>query len=190
MTKGTGRSFHRVRPLVKLLECLLIFAMGLLVLDVLWGVLSRVLGGFKAWLHSSAGMSLAFLPDGQSPWTEELARFLLIWTSLLGAALGFERRAHLGVDYFMEKFHPHARQWLNIVSHLLVMVFACFVLVYGGWLLMETTMDSAQTTPALGLRKWTVYSVIPLSGLFVILFTAQNLLADLQNHEVREGEVQ
>lgn len=184
MERGTQRIW--TRPLVKVLEALLIIAMGLLVLDVLWGVLSRGLGSLKAWMESSMGFTVALLPDGQSSWTEELARFLLVWTALLGAALAFERRAHLGVDYFVGKFHPSARKLLQVAGHLLVLAFAGLVLVKGGWMLVETTLTSGQITPALGLKKWAVYSVVPLSGAFVVLFTIQNLLADLRS---REGEV-
>jgi TRAP-type C4-dicarboxylate transport system permease small subunit len=35
-------------------------------------------------------------------------------------------------------------------------------------------------TPALGLKKWVVYAVVPVSGVFVILFTIHNLLGDLR----------
>jgi TRAP-type C4-dicarboxylate transport system permease small subunit len=167
------------RPVVKLLEWLLILAMGLLVLDVLWGVISRALGELKAWSETSAGLVIPFLPDGQSSWTEELARFLLIWTSMLGAALAFERRAHLGVDYLVGKFHPDAQKSIQLISHLLVLTFAGLVLLKGGWMLVETTLSSGQVTPALGLKKWVVYAVVPVSGVFVILFTIQNLLRDL-----------
>jgi TRAP-type C4-dicarboxylate transport system permease small subunit len=168
------------RPLVKLLEGMLIVAMGLLVLVVLWGVLSRGLGELKAWLDTSTGMGLGFLPDGQSSWTEELARFLLVWTSMLGAALAFQRRAHLGVDYLIGKFHPEAQVALRLAGHLLVLTFAGLVLVKGGWTLVDAAMSSGQLTPALNLKKWMVYSVIPISGVFVGLFTLQNLMADLK----------
>jgi TRAP-type C4-dicarboxylate transport system permease small subunit len=46
-------------------------------------------------------------------------------------------------------------------------------------MLVETTLSSGQVTPALGLKKWVVYAVVPVSGVFVILFTIQNLLLDL-----------
>jgi TRAP-type C4-dicarboxylate transport system permease small subunit len=173
------------RPLVRLLEGMLMMAMGVLVLVVLWGVLSRGLGELKAWLETTYGIVIAVLPDGQSSWTEELARFLLIWTSLLGAALAFQRRAHLGVDYLIGKFHPEARVALRLVGHLLVLTFAGLVLVKGGWTLVDTTMSSGQVTPALSLKKWIVYSVIPISGIFVGLFTLEHLMADLKT---RPGE--
>ena len=57
------------RVLSTCLQWLLIAAMTLLVVDVVWGVLTRYVGG------------------EQASWTEELARFLLIWVSLLGGSL-------------------------------------------------------------------------------------------------------
>ncbi|MBN2507125.1 MAG: TRAP transporter small permease [Verrucomicrobia bacterium] len=168
------------RPLVKLLEGMVILAMGLLVLDVSWGVISRDLGALKAWLERSRAITVALIPDGQSPWTEELARVLLIWTSLLGASLAFERRAHLGVDYFVGKFHPHAQPLLRTVSHLLVLAFAGWVLMKGGGTLVTTTLASGQVTPALGMPKWLVYLAVPVAGAFVIVFTLEHLRADLK----------
>ena len=71
--------------LCRLLEAALILAVVVLVVDVLWGVFTRkVLGD-------------------QAQWSEELARFLLIWISLLGGAVAFGEKAHLGVDYFVIK---------------------------------------------------------------------------------------
>ena len=69
--------------LTRMLEILLIIAVALLVLDVVWGVFSRYIMG------------------EQTKWTEELARFLLVWVSLLGGAVAFGTKGHLGVDYFV-----------------------------------------------------------------------------------------
>lgn len=174
------------RPFVRLLEGLLILAMACLVLDVLWGVLSRGLGGLRVRLETAWGVSAGFLPAGQSPWTEELARFLLIWIALLGAALGFERGSHLGVDYLVKKLDPRAQRLLAVVGHGLVLCFAGLVLLYGGWLLVETTWASGQVTPALALKKWIVYSVVPIAGAFLVLFTIRNLARDLARGEREE----
>ena len=165
--------------LAKLLETLVIIAVGALVIDVLLGVGTRGLGTLRAWLENRFSWHFGFLPSGQLPWTEELARFLLVWSALLGAALAFQRRAHLGVDYFVGLLHPATRRWTQTLSHLLVMAFAFLVLVQGGAELVHTAMTSGQTTPALGLKKWIVYAVVPASGVFVILFSLENLVTDL-----------
>lgn len=167
--------------LIRLLEWLVITAMGLLVLDVLWGVISRLLGSLRAWLLSNHDFNAAFLPTGQSSWTEELARFLLIWVGLLGAALAFARSGHLGMDYVVGKLHPEARRWMRAVAWLVVLFFAWTVLCDGGWKLMQRTLEMGQETPALGIRKGWIYLAVPLSGAFTILFGVVNLIACLRS---------
>ena len=129
-----------VHVLAKLLEILLIVAMAALVVDVLWGVLSRFL--------AERGVLAQ-----QSSWTEELARYLMIWVGLLGASVGFESRAHLGVDYFVGKFDPAGRTVLRLASYTVVLFFAVGVLIIGGWQLVTRTLELKQNTPALGIPK-------------------------------------
>jgi TRAP-type C4-dicarboxylate transport system permease small subunit len=172
--------FSIYRGLVRLLEWLLIVAMALLVFDVLWGVISRTLGTLRAWLMAAHDIHAPFLPSGQSPWTEELARFLLIWVGMLGAAVAFGRNGHLGVDYFVGKLHPAARRWMQVITWLTVIFFAAVVLLDGGWALVRRTLEMGQETPALGIRKGWVYLAVPLSGAFTILFGLVNLVICLR----------
>lgn len=140
------------------LQWLLIAAMTLLVLDVVWGVLTRYVGG------------------EQASWTEELARFLLIWVSLLGGAAAFEQKSHLGVDYFVTKFDDSIRDSLKIFSYVIVLFFAISVFVVGGSQVVYNALALDQMTPALGWKMGHVYLVIPISGVFMALFTIVNLL--------------
>ncbi|MDG2170314.1 MAG: TRAP transporter small permease [Opitutales bacterium] len=144
--------------LVKFLEWFLILAFALLTLDVLWGVFSRYILG------------------SQSVWTEELAINLLIWVSLLGAALTYEEKGHLGVDYFVGKLHPDAQKVGAIFVELVVLFFAGFGLLYGGWLLVSETLAAGQVTPALGWQKGYLYTAAPIAGLFFIIFSVEHLL--------------
>ncbi|UTW70911.1 TRAP transporter small permease subunit [Anaerobacillus sp. HL2] len=38
------------------------------------------------------------------PWTEEVARYLMIWITFLGASFAFQYGAHIGIEYFKMKF--------------------------------------------------------------------------------------
>ena len=73
------------------LEVLVMVVVAVLVLDVLWQVFTR------------------FILNDPSTWTEELAVFLLVWVSLLGAAVALGRGAHLGIDYFVGKLPERTR---------------------------------------------------------------------------------
>ena len=160
--------------LVRLLEWLTIAIFAALVLDVLWGVVSRYVLG------------------SQSRWTEEVAIYLLVWVSLLGATLAFRDRAHLGVDYFVGKLDPAARRLAAVIAEVAVIVFAGFGLVYGGYMLVSETLRSGQLTPAMGWKIGYLYSIVPLSGLFIVAFSIENLLSGRTTSSINdnlEGEV-
>ena len=143
---------------VKGLEGLTIGLFTLLTLDVLWGVVSRYILG------------------SQSRWTEELAVYLLVWVSLLGAALVFRERGQLGVDYFVGKLDPAARRLSALVAESAVLFFAIFVLVFGGGMMVVETFRSGQVSPAMGWTVGYIYLVVPLSGLFIAAFAIEHLI--------------
>jgi TRAP-type C4-dicarboxylate transport system permease small subunit len=169
-TRTTARRHPFINLLTRLLEIVLIITMGALVIDVLWGVLSRMLAGWG-------------IIARQSSWTEELARYLMIWVGLLGACLAFESRAHLGVDYLVGKFHTSARKVLRLGALLVVLLFAVGVLLVGGWELVTRTLALKQDTPALGIPKGWVYLVVPISGVFTVIFTLGHMLDVLRGQD-------
>ena len=159
--------------LVKALELFLIVSFAVLTLDVLWGVFSRYVLG------------------EQSRWTEELAIYLLIWVSLLGASLTYEEKGHLGVDYFVGKLHPDARRVGAIFVELVVLFFAGFGLLYGGWKLVSLTLAANQVSPALGVKVGYYYLAAPISGVFFIIFSIEHLLSIFSGQtEFVDGELE
>jgi len=150
---------HRVwERVVNGLQWLTIVLFTTLTLDVLWGVVSRY------------GLG------SQSRWTEEVAINLIVWVSLLGAALMFRERGHLGVDYFVGKLDPTARRLTAIIAEIAIIIFASFILVYGGGMLVIETLRSGQVTPAMGWKVGYLNIVVPLSGLFIIAFSIEHLI--------------
>ena len=146
-----------ISGLTKLLAGMLIISMALLVLDVVWGVYTRQVIG------------------QQASWTEELARFLLIWVSLLGGALAFQTKAHLGVDYFMGRLDANVAKKVAVLSLGLVLFFAVAIFLVGGGRVVYNSLLYNQVTPALGWKMGYVYSAIPIAGFFMLLFTVDNL---------------
>lgn len=130
--------------------CLLIFLS--LVLSVLWGVATRYLLG------------------QQAHWTEELARLLLVWLAMAGAALAYLDHSHLGVDILTRQLDPGARRIADLVTHFCVFAFASAVMLYGGSALFLERWDSGQVMSALPIRKAWFYLSLPVSGTVIALF--------------------
>ena len=145
--------------LVRILEYGVMAAMAALVIDVVWQVFTRYVLG------------------RQSSWTEELATMLLMWGALLGAAVGFARKAHLGVDYLVNKLDPASRRLVALYVHLATLLFGS-VMVWGGWKVVSGTLATNQVSPALGLKMGYVYLAVPISGFFVLLCAAEAFLED------------
>jgi TRAP-type C4-dicarboxylate transport system permease small subunit len=126
--------------------------MAVMTVDVLWGVFTRYIVG------------------SQSPWTEELARFLLIWIGLLGAAYVAGQNQHLAIDILPNKLEGVPKQRLQLSIRLLIVGFAATVLVAGGARLVYITYKLGQYSAALQVPLSVVYSVVPVSGLLIIYY--------------------
>ncbi len=136
----------------KFLEGMLSLVMAVLVIDVLWQVFSR------------------YVLRDSSSFTEELARYLLVWVSLLGASYGVGRKLHLGVDLLPARLTGLKKKMLLVFTDLAVMAFALFGLVIGGGRLVYISFHLEQVSAAMRLPLGWVYLVVPLSGLLMILY--------------------
>lgn len=126
--------------------------MAIMTVDVLWGVFTRYAMG------------------AQASWSEELARFLLIWIGILGAAYASGQNMHLAIDLISTKLSKTNNKRLNLFIRGLIIAFALFVLVIGGTRLIYISQVLGQLSPALRMPMSIVYAVVPLSGLFIIYF--------------------
>lgn len=146
------------RGCVRGLKCLVGTLFALLLFDVLLGVFTR------------------FVIGEQTRWTEEVAIYLLIWVSLLGAAVAYADNAHLGVDYIVAKLPPDVRALATRIGHVIVGLFAVFALVIGGTKLVIQTLQGGQVSAATGIPVGIVYAAVPISGCFFVVFAIAGAL--------------
>lgn len=109
-------------------------------------------------------------------WSEELARYLLVWLTFLGASVAYYRNMHPGVDVLYSRLPSNLKRYSRIIVYLLSLVFFLIMIWYG---CRFAYFVKAQTTPALLLPKWTIFSVIPISGVFLSLHAVAKLFREL-----------
>jgi TRAP-type C4-dicarboxylate transport system permease small subunit len=134
------------------LKNILIILMVALVSAVSWQVISRY--GFTS----------------PSSWTEEVARFLLIWVGVLGAAWAVRTGVHLGLDVLPRKLTGTSATALKLFTLLVVVGFSVAVLIIGGGSLVALTWELKQYSAVLGLPIAFVYSVIPTAGVLICFY--------------------
>ena len=136
----------------KVLGAILVALMAIMTIDVLIGVSTRYLMG------------------DQVSWSEELARFLLIWIGILGAAYASGRKMHLAIDLLQPKLEPANQKTLLKIINILVILFALTVMIIGGFRLIYITHKLGQLSPAMRIPMALIYAVVPLSGIIVIYY--------------------
>ncbi len=101
-------------------------------------------------------------------WTEEFARYCLVWASLLGAAVAMKRGQHLAVTIFMDRMPPGVHRVLSIIARLSVILILAVIVVGGIQLVLVTR---AQISPALRVPMSLPYLAVPV-GAAIMLFHA------------------
>jgi TRAP-type C4-dicarboxylate transport system permease small subunit len=98
-------------------------------------------------------------------WTEEFARYCLVWSSLLGAGVALKRGEHIAVTFFTNKFPKR----IQIDSSLLVQIFIVVflgVIFWGGICLVMITRH--QLSPAMRIPMSWPYMAVPIGSLIML----------------------
>ncbi len=103
-------------------------------------------------------------------WSEELARYIMIWIGFLGAACGLPRGELASLTFIREKV-PKMLQKLLIISCALLLLMFEGVLLFTG---IKFILDNVeQVSPSLGLPMYVPYAAIPFSSILMIIYTIQ-----------------
>ncbi len=115
----------------------------------------------------------------QSPpfWTEELARFVLIWLTFLGAVLVQHHREHISADMLLNAMPGRMRTAADILVSLVVI--ATLAVILRGGLAIATL--GTQTAPALGISMRWIYLSLPVGAGLMILVTLVQLARQVRD---------
>jgi TRAP-type C4-dicarboxylate transport system permease small subunit len=99
-------------------------------------------------------------------WSEEMARYLFVWLSILGAALGLQRRGHFGLDLFYRMLPGRERRILEWIIYLL-MGTVIFVILVQGIKLVQKTIP--QESPAMAISMGWAYACLPVGAVLMAI---------------------
>lgn len=142
----------------KVLANFLVIIMSIMVLNVLWQVASR------------------FILGSPSSFTDELARYLMIWVGILGAAYVSGHNMHVAIDVLPSRLSSKVQKRLKLIVRILIILFCLGAMVVGGSRLVYITHILDQNSPALQVPLSVVYAVIPISGLLIIYYKISDIL--------------
>ena len=106
-------------------------------------------------------------------WTEELGRYLLVWSSLLGGAIALKRNEHIAVTFVTDRVPEKYR---NIIGKgvMILIIFQILILTIGGVELVYLTKQ--QISPALRIPMAVPYLALPIGGAIMLIHAIARLL--------------
>lgn len=142
---------------------------GLLLMAVAAAVIWQVTVRF---VLTAAGVNIS------APWTEELARYALIWMVFLGAGVGVRHARMIALEFGIRKLPAPAGVGLRYLSILLAMAFFALLIWVG---LKFVALGRSETSPGLGITKDYVYWAMPV-GAGLMLVNSVALVIDTLIH--------
>lgn len=124
-----------------IIKKLLIFMMACVVLCVLLQVLGRYVPFIKPF-----------------SWTEEIARWLLVWLTFLGATHVAKTSSYTRVDYFVNKLSPKVKKYVGIFDKVCMLAFTGYFAYKS--LIVFTTVSTNELGPATQLPMLLVRSAV------------------------------
>ena len=117
---------------------------------------------------------MRFLFNSPLVWSEELARYLFMWVSLIGWAFATRSGTHIRIAIIADNLPAKVRKGLDVLNFLLTLVFSG-VMLYYGVVLMGKNMDVPTIT--LFFTYAVVYAAVPFSMTFLIFYSALRLIS-------------
>ncbi len=101
-------------------------------------------------------------------WTEELARYLSIWSVMFGCSYAMKNDGHLEMTVLRSLVGPRLRKAIHAFACLMCLLF-CLIMIYAGMESIENIRWSEQLTPAMQIPAWIIWLAMPIGmGLMAI----------------------
>lgn len=115
----------------------------------------------------------------QLPWPEELARYLMIWASMLAVSSGIARREHIGLTAFIDTLPKVARRTVLIVIDLLALALFLYVFWFG---ISFAISGASRQAMIFGASLQPFYAAIPVAAAVSSVQMLLVLLRDMGEH--------
>ena len=144
---GWRRSLDRcARYLERALDAVLATMLAILVASLVWQVICR------------------YAMDRAPGWSEELARFLMVWIAMLGSAAVMRDNGHIHVSVLLDSLPARARTILLAIRDAIVLGTVYVLFTYG---MNLATLLKGQLSPAFEVSMAVPYSALPAGALLI-----------------------
>lgn len=111
---------------------------------------------------------------------EELSIFLLAWCTFLSAAYAAKKKAHIKIDFFVEKiFTENGRKILNLILNIVLLLVISYLIIISFSFVGRQMKVSMAVLP---IKKGLMYLSFPVGMLFLVIFLLEDILLSLKRN--------
>jgi C4-dicarboxylate transporter DctQ subunit len=129
----------------------------------------------------SAQILFRYVMKISAPWTEEAARYLMIWMALLAAGMAFQKGQHFNIDFLTSRLRTKTRGNIALFTGLLTFLFILCIILWG---IPFAILGFFTISPGLGITMFLPYLAIPVAGGVMML----NLIVHLSGLKSGKGK--
>ena len=107
-------------------------------------------------------------------WSEELVRYMFVWSAFLGVPFCIKHGLSIKVDQFRNLFPVPLQRILMYIDKIIIFLLFLVLFIYS-FKVVRATYLSGQTSPAMQLPMWTVQISVTVSSLLSMIRSIQNL---------------
>ena len=154
--------------------------------SILGGINGAVLRLFR-WLALSilavmtaivlSGVFFRYVLDDALAWSEEIAKFLMVWMTFIAAPIAYKTGALVAIEAFPRALKGRVREVLLVIIEAIVITLMLVFIIKGTFLAQNASIQRAST---INLSIMYVYAAMPVGAFMVLMVAAQSMVASLR----------
>lgn len=120
-----------------------------------------------------AGVFWRYVLNDALAWSEETAKFLMVWMVFVASPIALAQGSHAAIDALPAALPARARDALFAFIHLLILGFIYILITQGYGFALNARV---QTTPTTGISMMVVFSAMPMGGVLLGIVALQQML--------------
>lgn len=122
-----------------------------------------------------------YVLNSSPTWTESLALVLVLYVTLIAAAVGVRDAGHIGMESLLVLAPAVWRERVELLIHVLTLTFGA-AMAYNGWVLGQSV--ASYQIPNLAISEAARYVPLVISGVLIVLFSIEHIIALVKGREV------
>jgi C4-dicarboxylate transporter DctQ subunit len=159
-------------------------------------IVDKVLAFFEEWtlfITTMLGLIVLFIAvvlrytiSYTIPWSQEIVREVIIYTTFIGCSVAVKNRAMLKIDALVQVF-PKVKTACEYISNFGTIIFSLIIIKYG-WEMVVQQYQTHQYTIILQIPIYLLYLVLPITGILMLIRVLQVLYEDITKKKIFENK--